>query len=491
MPKAALSLQSKFHKWTAGHEDLKTDGSIIYCKICDKTIACAKKFQVEQHLSTSMHKINKKKQPTKHQSLLTQRGESSSKNVFYSDLCKAMVSSNIPWNKLNNPNFKGFLEKYCKQSVPDESTLRKGYLNDLYNSTIECIQEKIGENYVWFAVDETTDTCGRYVANFVIGKLSNEDAGHPYILTSKVLAQTNGNTIARFVNESFRLLWPNIGHENRVLLMLSDSAAYMHKAAQHLQVFYPHLVHNTCFAHSLHRVAEEIRHQFDRVNCLISSVKKIFLKSPMRIGQYRESLRNVPLPPEPILTRWGTWLNAALFYADHFDGIKHVTASFNTETSRYVLLAQELFSDSSIHRDLNMLKTYYSELPNRINQLESRSLTLNMSLIHMKKAIEEIKMVPGPVGKCIAEKLDRVLQRNPGYKILCEIDEYITGNSTVLPENLSPAHASFYKFSPVTSVDVERSFSAYKLILSDKRHSLTHTHMEQLLVIYCYNNYGC
>jgi len=32
----------------------------------------------------------------------------------------------------------------------------------------------------------------------------------------------------------------------------------------------------------------------------------------------------MPLPPEPVITRWGTWLNAAMFYADHFETFKNV-----------------------------------------------------------------------------------------------------------------------------------------------------------------------
>jgi hypothetical protein len=28
------------------------------------------------------------------------------------------------------------------------------------------------------------------------------------------------------------------------------------------------------------------------------------------------------LPPEPVIIRWGTWLEAALFYAEHFNKFK-------------------------------------------------------------------------------------------------------------------------------------------------------------------------
>jgi len=28
------------------------------------------------------------------------------------------------------------------------------------------------------------------------------------------------------------------------------------------------------------------------------------------------------LPPEPVLARWGTWLEAAIFNSDNFQGLK-------------------------------------------------------------------------------------------------------------------------------------------------------------------------
>lgn len=45
-----------------------------------------------------------------------------------------------------------------------------------------------------------------------------------------------------------------------------------------LKVLYPNMIHVTCAAHGLHRVAEFIRDQYDHVNKLISEVKKVLTK---------------------------------------------------------------------------------------------------------------------------------------------------------------------------------------------------------------------
>jgi hypothetical protein len=78
-------------------------------------------------------------------------------------------------------------------------------------------------------------------------------------------------------------------------------------------------------AHALNLVAEKIRYQYEDVDNLISNVKKIFVKAPLRVEMYKEKLKEMPLPPQPILTRWGTWLQAAMFYSEHFDSIKEVS----------------------------------------------------------------------------------------------------------------------------------------------------------------------
>ncbi|PSN40041.1 hypothetical protein C0J52_22487 [Blattella germanica] len=327
MPKEKnSSAYLKKKQWVPGNSDYSTDGVVVYCQVCSKEVKCEKKFQLEQHSRTAAHIAAKERQKNSapQQLLLTQVRPKSSVNSFSADLCKALVCSSIPWNKLNNPAFRSFLEKYCiNQKIPDESTLRKNYLPPLYDSTLESIRSDIGENSVWISVDETCDSCRRYVGNFVVGKLHPDTRGRPHLLACKMLEKANHSTIARFVNDSLRLLWPSKMENNRSkeLILVTHSAPYMLKAGKVLQVFYPNLIHVTCLSDALHRIAEKVRELFPAVNDLISNGKKLFLKAPARVQVYKDCLPEVPLPPEPVVTRWGTWLNAILFYQKHFNEV--------------------------------------------------------------------------------------------------------------------------------------------------------------------------
>lgn len=61
-------------------------------------------------------------------------------------------------------------------------------------------------------------------------------------------------------------------------MALTDSAAYMICAMNGLKVLYPKMLHLTCLAHGLHRVAEFIRASFPDVNSLIANTKSVFVK---------------------------------------------------------------------------------------------------------------------------------------------------------------------------------------------------------------------
>lgn len=57
----------------------------------------------------------------------------SKKSSFSKDLCKVMLSANIPLHKVYNPDFRLFLETYImNRDIPNESTLRKNYVNEVY-----------------------------------------------------------------------------------------------------------------------------------------------------------------------------------------------------------------------------------------------------------------------------------------------------------------------------------------------------------------------
>lgn len=135
----------------------------------------------------------------------------------------------------------------------------------------------------WLSIDQTTDTIGRYIANTVISTLEIGNPGNVFLLDSTILEKTNSGTNVRVFDQSLSPLWPGGDQRENVLLFSSDAAPYVVKAGKALKLLYSKTEHVTRLVHALHRVAEEIRNVFPKVNELISNVKKIFLKAPYRL----------------------------------------------------------------------------------------------------------------------------------------------------------------------------------------------------------------
>ena len=92
------------------------------------------------------------------------------------------------------------------------------------------------------------------------------------------------------------------------------------------------------------------------------------------------------------------------------------------------------------------------------------------------------------IGLAVKNKCQRVESNNPGLETIKKIMEIIIGEHEVHLEDNIARNAQFYQYAPVTSVEVERSFSKLKLILSDKRLNLTTANMKKFPVISCNSN---
>lgn len=398
-----------------------------------------------------------------------------------------MVCCNIPLNNLDAPEFKAFLERYTKETVVSRRTASRSYIPSLYDAMLTKIRNAIANHYIWFSFDETTDTKGRYIANFVVGIL-NGSPSDSYLVAVKQLEKTNNLTISRFVNETLSLLYlPQSVPSEKILYMVTDGAAYMHKAAQNLKIFYPNLVHTTCLAHAMNRVAEAIRIEFPVVNSLINSGKKFFLKAPTRIQVYREHLKDVPLPPQPILTRWGTWIEAALFYCENYNSFKDIVNSFDATSAQSVSDCQTTLQNRELMSQLSYIKSHFSDIPVIIKKLEERNLLLTESLSLIENFRDSVNKNKSEICKKVSTKLTDSLKKNTGFLILKTINNILQGNFSDegIDENVAIQKSHLFKYCPVTSCDTERNFSMYKNLLHDNRQRFLVDNLEKHMIIYC------
>ena len=68
----------------------------------------------------------------------------------------------------------------------------------------------------------------------------------------------------------------------------------------------------------------KIKSHFEDVDQVIAKVKTVAIKN--KTGQAKFSA--IGYPPQPVPARWGSWLNAALYYAKNLSEVKAIVENF-------------------------------------------------------------------------------------------------------------------------------------------------------------------
>lgn len=115
-------------------------------------------------------------------------------------------------------------------------------------------------------------------------------------------------------------------------------------------------------------------------------------------------------------------------------------------------------------------------------------MTLHESFSIIDEMKEKICSIPGSKGETLKTKLNELSNKNKGLEILRKINAILLGENVQFEDIYQdPTILNCFKYAPTTSVDVERSFSVFKNILTDKRHSFTEEKLEMHMIIH-FNN---
>lgn len=93
MPPRKQCRENLLHSWLKNSPDLRIRGSKIFCTKCEISLV-AKKYNVKKHLNSETHI----------------KGTHMKNLSFYMDLTKFLITCNIAWHQLDNPNFCLFIQ---------------------------------------------------------------------------------------------------------------------------------------------------------------------------------------------------------------------------------------------------------------------------------------------------------------------------------------------------------------------------------------------
>jgi hypothetical protein len=89
----------------------------------------------------------------------------------------------------------------------------------------------------------------------------------------------------------------------------------------------------------------------------------------------------------------------------------------------------------------------------------------------------------GDKADIIRTKFGDIVEKNTAIDTIVKICQILSGEHVDC--DVSPNLIPYYKFAPLTSCDVERSFSIYKSVLSDNRMNFTPANLEKYLICLC------
>jgi hypothetical protein len=144
------------------------------------------------------------------------------------------------------------------------------------------------------------------------------------------------------------------------------------------------MIHITCIAHGLHRLAENIRSHFPRVDKLVAKGKQVFLKASSRVLFFNTEAPGVPLPPEPVLTRWGSLIKATSYYCQYFKQVRDIMLHFDSNDAVSIKESQILLNEISMEPNLtvNIVNFIYNIV------VLKYFLSKNISLLKLNKLHE-------------------------------------------------------------------------------------------------------
>ena len=285
--------------------------------MCICAISCNKHFLVDSHRNSSKHQ---KAFGSRSENLIPQTLQTflrSSDTDFVEKVAKAFLSADIPLYKLNNTHIKN-LFRDIGHRFPSETTCRRTALQ-LSEDELKRIQNAVHDKQIFLIVDESTLSDTQYL-NILVGSLETPHVSYLYDCQPLKCAP-NSNIIAQVVDDGVGNLEIN---RSIFCLLLSDATKYMIAAGITLKSLYPKLFYVTCVVHLLHNCAMKIKFYFEDVDQLIAKVKVVTIKNKTRQAKFSA----IGYPSQPVPTRWGSWLNAALYYAKNLSEVKAIVECF-------------------------------------------------------------------------------------------------------------------------------------------------------------------
>ena len=124
--------------------------------------------------------------------------------------------------------------------------------------------------------------------------------------------------------------------------------------------------------HLLHNCAMRVRAHFKNIDEVIAAIKAATIKNKDRKKDFHDA--GLPSPPDPIITRWATWLRAALYYSENLPAVRTIVNNW-TSAGLLVSRAKDAINVEGLVSDLVKINQYRTLAAN-VEFLEGSACTI-------------------------------------------------------------------------------------------------------------------
>jgi hypothetical protein len=144
-----------------------------------------------------------------------------------------------------------------------------------------------------------------------------------------------------------------------------------------------------------------------------------------------------------------------------------------------IIECKNILLKSSLQPQLNFIEEHFTTLPHAITSFETQNLSLE-GLSKLDEIVNNLKLISGEFGDRVQSKLQIVFNKNPDLNMLYQISSQKFND---VANEQYQKFIPYFDHPPLSSCDVERSFSIFKDILTPKRNRLMEENLEKLVVI--------
>ena len=265
---------------------------------------------------------------------------------------------------LNHPAIQN-LFRDLGQSVSSETRCQLK-VKELCETNDRKLAKDLSERPLFFVTDET-ELRGKNFLHILFGTLDKPDC---CFLVKCCVIDGSANS-QKIIHELDDVIKEFKVRKEDVNLLISDAASHMSGAGKVLKEIYSNLLHVTCLAHLMHNCALKVKSFCKEVDDLIVAVKASAVKNNSRATDFDVYGR----PPQPVVTCWGIWLDAANYYAKKLPQVQEIFNSWNGE-GVIVPKVKNIENEQKLTSQLTEIIQCYNGLRNLILKMENSTYTI-------------------------------------------------------------------------------------------------------------------